>query len=80
MTLLERRQKKAIESLMKRHSAATDFIAHHTERLEEKLQPYRDEIKIVETMLAQQGVPLTTDTAGTAADQIGGGSAGSGAE
>jgi hypothetical protein len=62
MTLLERRQKKAIESLMKRRTAAQEFIALHTARLDEKLQPYRDEITIVETMLEQQGVNLDGDS------------------
>ena len=61
MTLLERRQKKAIENLVTRRNRALEFIELHTQRLEEKLQPYRDEIKIVETMLEQSGVKIPAD-------------------
>lgn len=50
-SLLERRQQALVKSLKKRKEVAQAYIDKHKAKLDEKLQPYYSEIKIVDKML-----------------------------
>ena len=53
-TLLEKRQQAAIRDLLKRKAAAEAYIEHHTQKLQEKVQPYKNELVIIDSMLSEQ--------------------------
>ena len=50
-TLLEKRQQATINNLLKRRTSAQTAIKNHTDKLEVKLTPYRNELQVVEKML-----------------------------
>lgn len=71
-TLLQKRQQATLNNLVKRKTAAENHIKKQTDKLEEKLLPYRCEIEVCECMIAEHkasnpelgeqggGAPLTS--------------------
>lgn len=50
-TLLQKRQQSTLNNLLKRKASAEQHIKKQTDRLEEKLQPYRSELTVVTKMI-----------------------------